>query len=70
MGSPMMTWRNRPVDGLSATELRIALDDAVRELMHTQKEASSDLVFRTLVLGYIAGALTAGLALLLVFALR
>lgn len=66
----MMTWRNRSVDGLSATELRIALDDAVRELMRTQKEASSDLVFRTLILGYAAGAATAGLAILLALGLR
>lgn len=70
MGSPMMTWRNRPVDGLSAPELRIALDDAVRELMHSQKETHSDLVFRTLLVGYLAGAATAGLAVLLAFGLR
>lgn len=55
----MMTWRNRSIDTLSATELRLALDDAINEIAWSRTAPASSSFFSALLLGFAAGALVA-----------
>ena len=58
----MMTWRNRSIDTLSATELRLALDDAINEIAWSRAARDSSSFFSALLLGFAAGALVAASA--------
>lgn len=60
----MITWRNRPINTLSAAELRAALEDAVLELVSKQDGANPDILYRSLLVGYAAGAATAVIAII------
>ncbi len=61
----MMTWRNRSIDTLSATELRLALDDAINEIAWSRSTPDSSSFFSALLLGFAAGALVAASAVAL-----
>lgn len=58
----MVTWRNRPIDTLSAPELRRALDDALSEIAWSRAATSSNSFFYALLLGFSAGAVVAASA--------
>jgi hypothetical protein len=60
----MVTWRNRPIDSLSASELRRALDDAMNEIAWSRSAPSSTSFFYALLLGFSAGAIVAATAVL------
>jgi len=60
----MITWRNRPIETLSSSELRSALEDAVGELVLKNAGPNSDMLYRSLIVGYAAGAATAVIAII------
>jgi hypothetical protein len=60
----MVTWRNRPIETLTAPELRRALDDAINEIAWSRTAPSSASFFYALVLGFSAGAIVAASAAL------
>lgn len=60
----MVTWRNRSIDSLSHSELRLALDDALNEVAWSRTAPSSASFFHALLLGFSAGALVAASAVL------
>ena len=60
----MVTWRNRSIDSLSTTELRLALDDAINQIAWSRAEADSTTFFQALIAGFIAGAVVVAAAVL------
>ncbi len=58
----MVTWRNRSIDTLSPPELRRALDDAINEI--TWSRAGTASFFNALLLGFSAGAIVSGIAVM------
>jgi len=60
----MVTWRNRSIDSLSTTELRLALDDAINQIAWSQAEADSNTFFQALIAGFVAGAVVVTAAIL------
>jgi hypothetical protein len=60
----MVMWRNRSIDTLSATELRLALDDALNEVNWSRATANSSSFFSALLIGFAAGAVVAAAAVL------
>ncbi|HWK33985.1 MAG TPA: hypothetical protein VNR51_09935 [Hyphomicrobium sp.] len=58
----MVTWRNRSIDSLTASELRRALDDAINEITFSRASTNSTSFFSALMLGFSAGALVAATA--------
>ena len=66
----MVTWRNRSIDTLSTSELRLALHDAVNQIAWSRSATDSHSSFFTaLLFGFGAGAVVAGGAALLFSAL-
>jgi hypothetical protein len=63
----MVTWRNRSIDTLSASELRRALDDALDEVTWSRAAPDPSSFFSALLLGFSAGAVV-GAAAVLTFA--
>jgi hypothetical protein len=59
----MVTWRNRRIDQLSASELRRALDDALNEIAWSRTAPSSTSFFYALLLSFSAGAIVAAAAI-------
>jgi hypothetical protein len=56
----MVTWRNRSIDTLSTSELRLALHDAIRQIAWSRTSSdSSSSFFSALLLGFAAGAIVA-----------
>jgi hypothetical protein len=62
----MVTWRNRSIDSLTPSELRIALDDALSEIAWSRSAPSSASFFHALLLGFSAGAIVAASAVLVI----
>ncbi len=58
----MVTWRNRSIDSLTASELRRALNDAINEITFSRAPPNSTSFFSALMLGFSAGALVAATA--------
>jgi hypothetical protein len=58
----MVTWRNRPIESLSQSELRLALQDALSEIAWTRAAPTSASFFHGLLVSFAAGALVAAAA--------
>jgi hypothetical protein len=62
----MVTWRNRSIDQLSTSELRLALHDAIGEIAWSRSAPSSASFFHALMLSFAAGAIVAASAVLVI----
>lgn len=60
----MVTWRNRSIETLSTSELRLALSDAINEIAWSRAAPSAVSFFNALVLSFAAGAVVAASAAL------
>jgi hypothetical protein len=58
----MIMWRNRSIEALSTSELRLALTDAMNEIAWSRQAPSSVSFFQALMLGFSAGAVVAASA--------
>ncbi len=61
----MVTWRNRSIDTISPSELRLALDDALSEVAWSRSAPTSNSFFYALLLGFSAGVIVAASAALM-----
>jgi len=58
-------WQGKSIEDLDNREMRDALRDAVRELHFASQGASSDSFFQTLIVGYLFGAATVVVAVMI-----